>query len=126
MLLVWVGGYLVIRGGLTLGELVAFNAYLLNLVGPLRRFGAIASMLSASVAGADRVFEILDLPEEVQDAPDATALPPVRGEVSFDHVSFGYLKQSPVLRDVSFRWRRGRSSPSSGRPAAARARSSTC
>ncbi|MGQ9554454.1 MAG: ABC transporter ATP-binding protein [Anaerolineae bacterium] len=102
VLLLWAGGYFVIRGGLTLGELVAFNAYLLNLVQPLRRFGWLTSMLSAATAGAERVFEILDLPEEVQDAPDAKPLPAVQGHVQFDNVSFGYLRDTPVLRQVSF------------------------
>lgn len=103
VLLIWVGGYLVISGSLTIGSLVAFNAYLLNLVQPLRRFGWLISEMSASLAGADRVFEIMDLPEEVQDAPDATPLPAVAGEVVFDRVSFGYLRDAPVLRRVSFR-----------------------
>jgi len=102
VLLLWIGGYLVIRGGLTLGELVAFNAYLLNLVQPLRRFGWLASMLSASVAGAERVFEILDLPEDVREAPDAAPLPEVAGRVSFEDVTFGYLSDSPVLRRLTF------------------------
>ena len=102
VLLLWAGGYLVIHGRLTLGELVAFNAYLLNLVQPLRRFGWLASMLSASIAGAERVFEILDLPEEMQDAADAEPLPPLEGRICFEDVTFGYLRQSPVLRHVSF------------------------
>ncbi|MHB0879082.1 MAG: ABC transporter ATP-binding protein, partial [Anaerolineae bacterium] len=102
VLLIGVGGYLVISGSLTLGELVAFNAYLLNLVQPLRRFGFLISEMSASLAGADRVFEIMDLPEEVQDAPDATPLPAVEGRVAFDRVSFGYLRDAPVLQRVSF------------------------
>ena len=102
VLLIWVGGYLVISKTLSIGELVAFNAYLLNLVQPLRRFGMLASMMGSSLAGGDRVFEILDLPEEVQDAPDAAPLPAIEGRVSFDHVSFGYLRDAPVLRRVSF------------------------
>jgi len=102
VLLLWVGGYLVIRGTLTLGELVAFNAYLLNLLQPLRRVGWLASMLSSSIASAERVFEILDVPEEVQEAPDAQPLPPVKGHVVFDDVSFGYLRGVPVLDQVSF------------------------
>jgi ATP-binding cassette subfamily B multidrug efflux pump len=102
VLLLWVGGRLVIGGTLTLGELVAFNAYLLNMIQPLRRFGALTSMLSSSVASAERVFEILDVPEEVQNAPDAVPLPTVQGLVTFENVSFGYLRNRPVLKDVSF------------------------
>lgn len=102
VLLLWAGGYFVMSGKLTIGELVAFNAYLVNLVQPLRRFGTLASALSSSIAGADRVFEILDLPEEVQQAPDAEPLPEIQGHVQFSNVSFGYLRQTPVLQDISF------------------------
>jgi ATP-binding cassette subfamily B protein len=59
-------------------------------------------MLSSSVASAERVFEILDVPEEVQNAPDAVPLPTVQGLVTFENVSFGYLRNRPVLKDVSF------------------------
>jgi ATP-binding cassette subfamily B multidrug efflux pump len=102
VLLLWAGGYFVMSGKLTIGGLVAFNAYLVNLVQPLRRFGTLASALSSSIAGADRVFEILDLPEEVQQAPDAEPLPEIQGHVRFSNVSFGYLRQTPVLQDISF------------------------
>ncbi|NPV10019.1 MAG: ABC transporter ATP-binding protein [Anaerolineae bacterium] len=102
VLLLWAGGRLVIGGALTLGALVAFNAYLLNMIQPLRRFGWLTSMISSSVAGAERVFEILDVPEEVQNAPDAQPLPPIEGRVRFENVSFGYLRDRPVLQDVSF------------------------
>jgi len=102
VLLLWVGGYFVIQGSLTLGGLVAFNAYLLNLVQPLRRFGWLAAMLSSSLAGAERVFEILDVPEEVQDRPGAVAMPVVRGHVRFDNVSFAYVCHAPILQGVSF------------------------
>jgi ATP-binding cassette subfamily B multidrug efflux pump len=103
VLVIGFGGYLVIRGLLTVGELVAFNAYLLNLVQPLRRLGWLVSTLSVSLAGAERVFEILDLPEEVQDAPDAISLPQLRGDVAFENVSFAYVRHAPpVLENVSF------------------------
>jgi len=102
VLLLWAGGYMVVRGGLTLGELVAFNAYLLNLVQPLRRFGWLTSMISSSLAAGERVYEILDLPEEVQDAPDAQPLPEVEGRVAFDGVTFGYLRSRPVIDGLSF------------------------
>ena len=102
VLLLWAGGYMVVGGGLTLGELVAFNAYLLNLVQPLRRFGWLTSMISSSLAAGERVYEILDLPEEVQDAPDAEPLPEVQGQVSFEDVTFGYLRSRPVIDGLAF------------------------
>jgi ATP-binding cassette subfamily B protein len=58
--------------------------------------------ISMAIASGERIFDILDAPSEVQDAPDAMPLPPVRGHVVFDHVSFGYLRRHRVLDDVSF------------------------
>ena len=98
----WLGGRMVIDGRLTLGALVAFNSYLLQLVGPMRRFGFIATMIGESRASADRVFEILDAKSEVEDAPGAREMPPMQGKVAFDHVSFSYVSGAEVLSDVTF------------------------
>ena len=100
--IIWYGGFLVIRGQLTLGELVAFSTYLGQLVMPVRRIGMIIPAVAMASASAERIFEILDTPSDVQDAPDARPLPPIRGHVRFDHVSFGYLKRHRVLQDVTF------------------------
>jgi len=59
-------------------------------------------MLGESRASADRVFEILDAESEVEDSPDAVPMGAIRGQVTFDHVSFSYVDDSPVLQDVSF------------------------
>jgi ATP-binding cassette subfamily B protein len=104
---IWYGGTLVIRGQLTLGELIAFTTYLGQLVLPVRRIGLIIPAISMAVASGERVFDILDTPSEVQDAPDAIPLPPVQGHVVFDHVSFGYLRRHRVLNDVSFEAKAG-------------------
>lgn len=103
VLILWVGGRLVIGGELTLGELVAFNAYLLQLINPMRRLGFLVTMLGESRASAERVFEILDARSEVEDAPDAVEMGAIRGEVAFDHVSFAYMGGEKVLSDMSFR-----------------------
>ena len=96
------GGYLVIHGQLTLGELVAFNTYLAQLVVPVRRLGMIIPALAIASAAGERVFQILDTVSEVREAPDATPLPRVRGDVRFEHVSFAYFGRHPVLNDVTF------------------------
>jgi ABC-type multidrug transport system fused ATPase/permease subunit len=96
------GGSLVIRSQLTLGELVAFSIYLAQLVQPVRRLGTIIPALSQAAAAGERIFEILDVESEVQDAPDATPLPPVRGHVCFEHVSFAYFRRHQVLADITF------------------------
>ena len=100
--IIWYGGLQVIRGQMTLGELVAFSTYLAQLIGPIRRVGMIIPAISMASAAGERIFEILDTPSEVQDAPDAIALPPVQGHVRFEHVSFGYIQRHKVLDDVSF------------------------
>jgi ATP-binding cassette subfamily B multidrug efflux pump len=100
--IIWYGGRLVIQGQLTLGELVAFSTYLGQLVQPVRRLGMIIPALAMAAAAGERIFEILDAQSEVQDVPDAEPLPPVRGHVRFEDVSFAYFRRHQVLRDLSF------------------------
>jgi ATP-binding cassette subfamily B protein len=100
--IIWYGGTLVIDGALTLGELVAFTTYLGQLVMPVRRLGMIIPALSMAAAAGERIFEILDAVSEVEDAPGARDLPPARGHVRFESVSFAYFGRHQVLRDLSF------------------------
>lgn len=100
--IIWYGGALVVRGSLTLGELVAFSTYLGQLFIPVRRLGMILPAVAMAAAAGERVFEILDARSEVQEEPDAFPLPPVRGVVRFEHVSFSYFGRHRVLHDVSF------------------------
>ncbi len=102
VLVLWMGGVLVITGELTVGQLIAFNAYLLLLMRPIRRLGFMVSHCSLAMAAAKRIFEILDAPLDVASKPGAVRLPPIRGEVVFDHVWCSYYRGDPVLRDVSF------------------------
>lgn len=105
--IIWYGGILVIQSRLTLGQLVAFSTYLAQLVMPMRRVGALITSLANAVASGERVFEILDAESEVREAPSAPPLPPARGEVRFDHVSFTYFGRRRVLEDISFTARPG-------------------
>ena len=100
--IIWYGGTLVIRGGLTLGELVAFTTYLSQLVQPVRRLGMIIPAIAMAASSGERVFEILDAESEVREAPDAQPLQAVKGHVGFDHVSFGYFRGHRVLSDITF------------------------
>jgi ATP-binding cassette subfamily B protein len=100
--IIWYGGSLVINNQLTLGELVAFSTYLSQLVVPMRRFGVIIPALAMAAASGERIFEILDTVSEVEDAPDAKPLPPLRGHVRFESVSFAYFGQQQVLKDLTF------------------------
>ena len=101
-LILWFGGRMVIAGALTLGGLVAFNAYLLLLAAPVQQLAFIVNSASEAVAGGQRIFEILDLPEEITSPPDAIRLPPLTGRVAFDSVSFSYRGERRALHDVSF------------------------
>ena len=102
VVVLWFGGYLIIQNELTVGELVAFNVYLLLIIRPVRRLGFLISQSSRAIAASERIFEVLDAPVSVADKPNAEPLPPVQGEVRFDHVSLSYYGNDKVLDDVSF------------------------
>ncbi|MYD38600.1 MAG: ABC transporter ATP-binding protein [Chloroflexi bacterium] len=102
VVIIWLGGRLVIEGGLSLGELVAFTTYLGQLVSPVRRLGIIVPAVAMASAAGERIYTILDAQSEVVDAPDALPLPPIKGQVRFEKVAFAYFDQRPVLDGLSF------------------------
>ncbi len=87
---VWLGGLQVIGGRLTIGELVAFQSYLLMATFPILMLGMILAMVSQAAASSDRIFEILDTRSEVIEKPDAIDLPQIEGRVAFKGVWFSY------------------------------------
>jgi ATP-binding cassette subfamily B protein len=101
-LVLWFGGQMVIAGALTVGELVAFNAYLVLLAGPVQDLGFIVNSAGEAVAGGQRLYEILDLDEEIKSPANAIAAPTLTGRVAFDSVSFSYRGERDALSDVSF------------------------
>jgi ATP-binding cassette subfamily B protein len=86
----WLGGHMILRGVFTVGTIVAFGAYLTQLYGPLSSISNAHVEFATSMVSFERVFEVLDLPVEIQDKPDAITLPEVTGEVTFDDVGFSY------------------------------------
>jgi ATP-binding cassette subfamily B protein len=103
LLIVLFGGLQVMGGRLSIGELVAFNTYLGFLLFPIFTIGFLAAGISRAGASSLRVFEVLDAPLEVQDAPGAVPLPPIRCRVEFDDVSFRYPgDEREILRGISF------------------------
>ncbi len=96
------GGLLAARGVVTVGVIATFIGYSRQFVRPLNDIANTWNTLMAAVAGAERVFEVLDEAEETPDAPDALTLERPRGEVEFRGVSFGYRPDVPVLHGVSF------------------------
>jgi ATP-binding cassette subfamily B protein len=107
IVLAGLGGWLALSGLVKVGVIATFISYGQAFVQPLRQIGNLYNTIQAALAGAERVFEIVDQPPEVDDAPAGAALVPVRGAVRFDHVTFGYRAGAPVLRDVSLEARPG-------------------
>ena len=101
-LILWYGGNNVIAGETTPGSLVAFLAYAVNISNPIKRITRVSGHIQKALAAAQRVFDVLDLPEEVTDLPDAKVLPAVTGSVSFEHVTFSYNAGDEILHDLSF------------------------
>ncbi len=101
--IVWFGGSQVMEGNLSIGSLIAFNTYLVFLLQPILTIGFLAAGISRAGASALRIFEILDAPVEIRDAPNATPLPRIVGRVVFDDVHFRYPgSDREILRGVSF------------------------
>ena len=92
-----VGGHLVIRGALTIGTVVAFSAYLAQLYGPLRSLSNVPVMVAQSLVSFERVFEVLDLPVDIEEAPDAEPLTDAVGHIEFRAVSFRYEQDARLL-----------------------------
>lgn len=90
LLILWFGGNMVLNGQLTLGELVAFNSYVLMLSGPAQQIAWLVNSAGETSAGLQRTFEVLDMPPDIRSRPDAIMLPLLRGEVDFKNVTFGY------------------------------------
>jgi ATP-binding cassette subfamily B protein len=103
LVVVGLGGLQILHGKLTLGGLIAFNSYLGFLLMPIMTMGFLAAMLSRAGVSAERVFELLDTVVEIQDPPNAMALPPVQGEVELRDVHFRYPgSEREILRGVTF------------------------
>jgi ABC-type multidrug transport system fused ATPase/permease subunit len=94
------GGRMVVRGQLGFGEFIAFNVLVVMLVMPLRMLGMWIGQAQRATASGERIFEVMDEPEDVSDQPDAVELPPGEGRVRFEGVSFGYDDQRPVLQGI--------------------------
>ncbi len=95
------GGWLVIKGDMSIGTFSAFSTYLVQFVAPVRMLSITVALTQQARASVERVLELLDSNPTVVDAPDARDIGDIRGEIVFDGVSFGYLRSQPVLADFS-------------------------
>ena len=101
------GGILVSQGALQVGMLVAFTLYINRFFDPIRDLSQQYTQLQRSGVAAERIFQILDMPVDIVDSPDAEKLPQVRGEVEFRDVTFGYSRNLPVLHDFNMHIKAG-------------------
>jgi ATP-binding cassette subfamily B protein len=102
-LLLWYGGGEVLHGVIGIGTVVAFKEYIHRFFVPLRDFSQKYAVMQSAMASAERIFQLLDTPVDIQNAKNAVVPKPFRGEVVFDNVWFHYRAGDPVLKGVSFR-----------------------
>ena len=98
----WYGGLEVLNGRLTAGDLVAFIFYAFNIARSVGGMSRLYTAFNTAAGASERIFELLDEAPEVSDAPDATRMPVIRGEVRFDEVGFRYSDDARVLHGISF------------------------
>jgi ATP-binding cassette subfamily B protein len=95
-----VGGRMVASGTLDLGTFFFFNVLVVMLVMPLRMLGMWVGQSQRATASGERIFEVIDEPEEISEKPDATEMPPGDGRIRYEHVTFEYAPGRPVLHDI--------------------------
>ena len=107
VLVIGAGGYFIMRGTVDYADLVAFTLYVTTFTTPVKKLVNFVEQFMQGSAGFHRFLELMRLEPEIQDAPDARDLGPVRGEVTFDHVSFHYGDKTEVLREINLDIRAG-------------------
>jgi len=101
IVLAGLGGFLAIKGLVTVGLIAAFIGYSRQFLQPVRQLSEMYNSLQSALAGAERVFEIMDTKPDLQDSENAKALKDIKGQVKFDNVKFGYLSDVPVLKGMN-------------------------
>ncbi len=96
-----IGGWLALRGAITVGVIATFIVYIMKFFRPMRMLAMLYNQLQSALAGSERIFEVLDAAPSVQDVPEALPLSEIKGEVVFDRVTFAYEEGKPVLHDIS-------------------------
>ncbi len=101
------GGYLAIRGTISVGDIQSFIQYVRNFSSPIQQMAQVANMLQSATAAAERVFEFLEEEEEDQTVPNPVSVEGLQGNVEFDHVHFGYNKDKIIVNDFSAKVKEG-------------------
>ncbi|MGE5222179.1 MAG: ABC transporter ATP-binding protein [Omnitrophica WOR_2 bacterium] len=107
IVLAGLGGWLALQELASVGLIATFISYGQNFINPLRQIANLYNSIQAALAGAERVFEIIDTTPEVQDVPEASPLNTVHGDVRFDHVNFSYRPGAPIIKDMSLEAKAG-------------------
>jgi ATP-binding cassette, subfamily B, multidrug efflux pump len=107
IVLAGLGGWLALQGLVSVGMIATFINYGQNFIQPLRQLANMYNSIQAALAGAERVFEIIDTPPEVPDAPNAVPLDSIRGQVSFENVQFGYRPDLPIIKNMTLEAKAG-------------------
>ncbi len=96
------GAWQVLKSRMTPGDLLIFLSYVKSFYGPVKNLSKLSTQFSQATVSADRIADLLGIEPDIQDRPDAVKATHLRGDIRFEHVSFGYLEGCPVLRDLSF------------------------
>jgi ATP-binding cassette subfamily B protein len=99
----WYGGLQASAGAITIGTIVAFMSYLTMFFRPLLQLSIFYTNFQSAMAGAERVFEIIDAPVDIEEKHDAIELPVLSGKIDFENVTFGYDPKFPVLNNITLR-----------------------
>ncbi|MBE9183052.1 ABC transporter ATP-binding protein [Oculatella sp. LEGE 06141] len=97
------GGYLAVTGAVTVGVVTSFLLYIQQFFRPIQILSQFYTQAQSALAGLERIFMLLDEPSQLNDAPDAIAMPMIQGEVIFEQVTFGYTPDQPVLKGVNLK-----------------------
>jgi ATP-binding cassette subfamily B protein len=101
------GSWLALQGLASVGMIATFINYGQNFISPLRQIANLYNSIQGALAGAERVFEIIDTPPETPDAPDAARLETIRGDVRLEHVNFSYVSGRPVIKNMTLEAKAG-------------------
>jgi len=101
------GGYLVIQNKIKVGEILSFTQYVRNFMHPLSQIAQVANLMQSMMAASERVFEFLNEEEETKDVETPHPITNIEGNITFDHVEFGYQKTEPIIHDFSATVKKG-------------------
>lgn len=101
------GGFLVIKNSIEVGDIQSFFQYIRNFTQPIQQIAQVSNLLQSSAAAAERVFEFLNEEEEIQDVENPVSIEGLEGEVTFEHVAFGYNPEKIIIQDFSAQVKQG-------------------